>query len=112
MLPSSRLLAAARYLAGVTQRELAREADVAVSSLRKAEIGSVGVRARTVEKLMRALAAHDISFILDHEHGREGLMHAAPPTRDGGKPVPPASGGKLKRVGRVGTAKRPREIES
>ena len=110
MLPSSRLLAAARYLAGITQRELAREAGIAVSSLRNAELGSVGVTARTVEKLMRALAAHDISFILDKEREREGLMHAVPMPDDAKRPVSPTDVGRLRRVGRVERGKQDREI--
>lgn len=109
MLPSSRLLAAARYLADVTQKELADKADIAVSSLRRVELGASGVKAVTVEKVMEALASYDIEFVLDRKGNREGLMHAVPTRTPGRSSGSAIDDGKLRRIGGVGKSKRAKD---
>lgn len=104
MLPSPRLLAAARVLAGATQQELARKAGLAVTSLRRAEFGSIGVRARTLEKLMRALMTYGVAF--ERGKGREGISIAEPQENGDDAPDGRGESGKTRNVSAAGGTRR------
>jgi hypothetical protein len=62
-LPPPRLLAAARALAGLSQRELATEAGVAASSIGRYEAGLSRFRSDSFEAILGALRRHGIRFI-------------------------------------------------
>lgn len=85
MLPSPRLLAAARMLANVTQAELAELAGVSVSAVRRLEVGDTDARARTVEAFAKTMAALGVEIFVDQAGSLEGLRHArpSPPNQDG-----------------------------
>ncbi len=67
-LPSPKLIAAARLLVGLTQRQLAEEAEVGRGSLARYEAGLATVRSDTLEAIIGALRRRGVKFL--------------PPTRD------------------------------
>jgi transcriptional regulator with XRE-family HTH domain len=58
-------MVAARVLAGLTQHQLAREARVNVSTLKRLESGQTTPNVRTLAKLERALTEQGVRFKLD-----------------------------------------------
>ena len=99
MLPSPRLLAAARILANVTQAELAKRAGVSVSALRRLEVGDTNARVGTVEALTTALIACGIEFLYDQKADREGIRHARPSRGSAGSEEGDSPDNQRKRVG-------------
>ncbi|WP_370288013.1 helix-turn-helix domain-containing protein [Siccirubricoccus soli] len=99
MLPSPRLLAAARILANVTQAELAKRAGVSVSALRRLEVGDTNARVATVEALTKALIACGIEFLYDQTADREGIRHARPSRGSSDSEGSEMPGSQRKRVG-------------
>ncbi|RKK04926.1 helix-turn-helix domain-containing protein [Pseudoroseomonas wenyumeiae] len=99
MLPSPRLLAAARILANVTQTELALRAGVSVSALRRLEVGDTDARLNTVLALTEALRACGIEFLLEPSAKTEGIRHTKPPRTTDSPVEPEDSRVQRKRVG-------------
>ena len=62
-LPPPKLIAAARLIAGLTQRELAVEAGVGTSSLARYEAGMGSMRVDTLSAVVAALRNHGIRFL-------------------------------------------------
>jgi predicted transcriptional regulator len=107
MLPSPRLLAAARILADLTQAELATRARVSVSAVRRLEVGDTDARASTIEALAKALTEGGIEFLYDTATGKEGVRHIRP---DRLRRAPHDQSATVQRK-RVGGA-RPRKVQS
>ena len=84
MLPSPRLLAAARILAGLSQDELARAAHVGISTVKRLEIGLNAPNAGTLRKLQLALTRRGVQFTFDPEEKFEGIRRTLIP--QSGKP--------------------------
>ena len=62
-IPPPRLLAAARVLVGLSQRELATEAGLAVSSVGRYEAGLSGLRSGSLAAILKVLAKRGIRFV-------------------------------------------------
>lgn len=62
-MPQPRVLAAARVLAGLTQRELAGEAGVAASSVGRYEAGLSSMRVDTLRAILVVLAKRGVRFV-------------------------------------------------
>lgn len=62
-LPTPRLLAAARTLAGISQRQLAQEAGLNTSSIGKYEAGLTTMKGESFERVLGALRARGIRFL-------------------------------------------------
>ncbi len=73
MMFDGRLLTAARILAGLSQSELAAQADCAVSSLARFEQGRTQPRLDTVRALVGALARNGIEFLPESERHYGGV---------------------------------------
>lgn len=63
MFPSPRLLAAARVLVGLSQRELAAEAGLAASSVGRYEAGLSTMRANTFSAIIKVLKRRGVRFL-------------------------------------------------
>jgi transcriptional regulator with XRE-family HTH domain len=74
MLPSARLLKAAREFVGLTQEELAAEAKVAKATVNRIEREATSPHRETVEKVVGALIAHGIRFLDDNDTKVEGIL--------------------------------------
>lgn len=90
--PPPRLVAAARVLAGLSQRELGLEADVARSIIGRYEAGHRGLHARTLEAIVTVLRDYGVRFVngsddvvvgllLTKGKGADRLLAVAPPPR-------------------------------
>jgi transcriptional regulator with XRE-family HTH domain len=63
ILPPPRLLAAARVLAGLSQRELATQAGIATSVIGRYEAGHSRLRSDSFEAILQVLRARGIRFV-------------------------------------------------
>ncbi len=79
LLPSPRLLVAARILAGLTQEALAAAAGISSSALMRIERGGTRPHVRTLHKLQDALMVEGVQFVFDSEGNFEGIKHKCPP---------------------------------
>jgi transcriptional regulator with XRE-family HTH domain len=68
MIPPPRLLAAARVLAGLSQADLAKRANVGIGALSRYEAGKTTPRIDTIAALVDALAELGVGFL---EGGRD-----------------------------------------
>jgi transcriptional regulator with XRE-family HTH domain len=64
---------AGRALAGLSQAELAEEANVGLSTVRSYELGTSEPRRNNLLAIERVLEAHGVIFIAADEHGGEGV---------------------------------------
>ena len=85
-IPPPRLLAAARVLVGLSQRDLATEAGLAVSSVGRYEAGLSGLRSDSLAAILKVLARRGIRFIDPTDEVEAGLvlLRARPRAREAG----------------------------
>lgn len=68
------MLAAARVLVGLSQRELATEAGLAVSSVGRYEAGLSGLRSASLAAILDVLRRHGVRFVDPTEEVEAGLV--------------------------------------
>ena len=73
-IPPPRLLAAARVLVGLSQRDLAAEAGLAVSSVGRYEAGLSGLRSDSLAAILGVLARRGVRFIDPTDEVEAGLV--------------------------------------
>ena len=77
-IPSPRLLAAARVLVGLSQRDLAGEAGLAVSSVGRYEAGLSTLRADSLAAILEVLRRRGVRFIDPTDEVEAGLVLLRP----------------------------------
>ena len=82
MLPSPRLIAAARVLAGLSRTELAAKAGIHVNALKRLEQGQTNPRASTIEAVVSVLSDHGIEFLGEAPDRLEGIVRRRVPHRE------------------------------
>jgi transcriptional regulator with XRE-family HTH domain len=88
MVPSPRLLMAARILANLTAEQLAAASRVGIATIRRLERGESHGQARTLEALAAALVAAGIEFHLAPDGSREGISRKRVPEGKGAMSPP------------------------
>ena len=73
-IPSPRLLAAARVLLGLTQRDLAAEAGLAVSSIGRFEAGLTGLHSASLAAILSVLRKRGVRFLDPTDEIEAGLV--------------------------------------
>jgi transcriptional regulator with XRE-family HTH domain len=74
MLPSPRLIAAARVLLGLSQAELAQRAGLHVNVVRRFETGRTSPRVSTLEALLKVFAAAGVEFVSGSDRIEGGII--------------------------------------
>ena len=82
MLPTPRLVIAARILAGLSQNDLATEAGIGIATLRRYERGDTNPRADKLNAILGALRAHGVQFVEETDAVSEGIVRLKRPHRD------------------------------
>ena len=82
MLPTPRLVIAARILAGLSQADLATAAGIGIATLSRYERGESNPRADKLNAIFGALRAHGIQFVEETDAVSEGILHLKRPLRD------------------------------
>jgi predicted transcriptional regulator len=84
-LPAPRLLAAARVLAGLSQRELAATAGIGTSTIARYEAGLSGLRGVTFQRILDALRKHGIRFVDSTDEIEMGVVALRGSARQAGE---------------------------
>ncbi len=82
MLPTPRLIIAARILAGLSQADLAAAAGIGIATLSRYERGESNPRSDKLNAIVGALQAHDIQFVTETDTVAEGILRVKRPHRD------------------------------
>jgi predicted transcriptional regulator len=79
-LPPPQLLAAARALVGLTQRQLAEAAGVNTSLIGRYEAGLTNLRSDNFNRILTALRGYGIRFIAETDDVAMGVLLLKPPS--------------------------------
>lgn len=82
MFPTARQIRAARGLLGLTQEDLAKQANVGYTSLRRIESGRGDPRVSTLKALQSALEAQGVQFLPSTDSEGEGVRMKKPCPRE------------------------------
>jgi transcriptional regulator with XRE-family HTH domain len=72
--PQPRLVAAARVLIGLSQRELAAAAGVAIASIARYEAGTSTLRSNSFAAILTVFRAHGVRFVEETEEIAMGVL--------------------------------------
>jgi transcriptional regulator with XRE-family HTH domain len=84
MLPTPRLVIAARILTGLSQADLATAAGIGIATLSRYERGESNPRTDKLNAILGALREHGIQFVEETDAVAEGILRLKRPHRDHG----------------------------